>query len=83
MLNILLGVGLSGSYIIYQNEGKPYHVDMGKTLVVSGVSLLIVLVATLILVPLNGYWMNRRLGAGLIAAYGVVLATNIAVEIWA
>lgn len=82
MLNILLGLGLSGSYIIYKNGGHPYHVEVGRTLMVSGVSLLLVLIATLILVPMNGYWMNRKLGAGLIAAYSVVLSINIAVEVW-
>ena len=82
MLNILLGIGLSGCYMIYQNDGQPYHVEMGRTLIVSGVSLLIVLVATLILVPLNGYWMNKRLGAGLIVAYVIVLATNVLVELF-
>ena len=82
MLNILLGIGLSGCYMICQNVGQPYHVEMGRTLIVSGVSLLIVLVATLILVPLNGYWMNKRLGAGLIVAYVIVLATNVLVELF-
>jgi sodium/potassium/calcium exchanger 6 len=82
MLNILLGLGLSGSYMIYKNDGQPYHIEVGRTLLVSGVSLFIVLIATLILVPMNNYWMNRKLGAGLIAAYCVVLATNIMVEVW-
>lgn len=82
MLNILLGLGLSGSYMIYKSGGEPYHVEVGKTLLVSGVSLLIVLIATLILVPMNGYWMNRKLGGALIGAYCIVLALNIATEVW-
>lgn len=82
MLNILLGLGLSRSYVIYQAGGKPYHVEVGKTLFTSGISLLLVLVASLILVPMNGYWMNRKLGAGLILAFTIVLTINICVEVW-
>ncbi|KAI5481546.1 hypothetical protein MNV49_002772 [Pseudohyphozyma bogoriensis] len=82
MLNILLGVGLSGSYIILTNGGQPLHVEMGKTLLVSGVGLLTVLVSTLTMVPLNGFWMSKRLGMCLILAYFVVLSINIAVEVW-
>lgn len=82
LLNMLLGIGLSGSYIIIAQGGGPLHVEMGRTLIVSGVGLLVVLVATLIIVPLNGYWMSKKLGWGLIAAYVCVLSLNICVEIW-
>lgn len=82
MLNILLGVGLSGSYMIYSNNGEAYHIEMGRTLIVSGIGLLLILVTTLIAVPLNGYWMNQRLGACLIGAYACVLTTTVAVEVF-
>ncbi|GAA5865268.1 hypothetical protein JCM3774_004914 [Rhodotorula dairenensis] len=84
MLNILLGVGLSGTYLILLGpaRGQPIHVAMGRTLCVSGVGLLAILLATLIVVPLNGYRMSKRVGASLIVAYICLLCTNIAVEIW-
>lgn len=82
MLNILLGIGLSGSYVIFKNGGVPYEVVMGPTLLVSGIGLLTILIATLIIIPLNDYWMNKQIGIGLIAAYGVVLSATIAVEVW-
>lgn len=73
-LTILLtrtGIGLSGSYMVIINDYEPLHVKMGRTLIVSGVGLLVILVSTLVLVPLNGFWMNKKLGAGLILAYTV------------
>lgn len=82
MLNILLGVGLSGSYLIFTNGGAPLHVPMGRTLIFSGAGLLAVLLVTLVAVPLNGYMMSKRMGWSLITAYVVVLSLNIAVEIW-
>lgn len=71
MLNILLGVGLSGTYLILlvPARGQPIHVAMGRTLSVSGFGLLAILLATLIFVPLNGYRMSKRVGATLIVAY--------------
>lgn len=80
MLNILLGVGISGSYIIHQTE-KPYELHFGKTLLVSTVGLLILLAATLIVVPLNGYFLTRTWGIALIAAYTTIMAINVVVEI--
>lgn len=53
------------------NNYEPLHVKMGRTLLVSGVGLLVILLSTLVLVPLNGFWMNKKLGAGLILAYTV------------
>ncbi|GAA5911811.1 hypothetical protein JCM6882_003364 [Rhodosporidiobolus microsporus] len=87
MLNILLGVGLSGTYLILFNStpehpNKPIHIDMGRTLLVSGVGLFAILVGSLIVVPLNRFRMSKRVGAVLIASYTVVLAINIAVEVF-
>ncbi|KAK4050095.1 hypothetical protein OIV83_003666 [Microbotryomycetes sp. JL201] len=82
MLNILLGIGLSGSYMIFKNEGHSLHVSMSRTLLVSGIGLLAILVSTLIIVPCNGYWMDKRVGAGLIAAYTCLLTINVLVEVF-
>lgn len=82
MLNILLGVGLSGSYLIAAGGGEALRVDIGRTLLVSGGGLLGVLVATLIVVPWNGFWMGRGTGVALIGAYVVVLTVNVCVEIF-
>ncbi|GAA5855844.1 hypothetical protein JCM8547_000382 [Rhodosporidiobolus lusitaniae] len=87
MLNILLGVGLSGTYLILFNSppdepGRPIHIQMGHTLLVSGVGLFAILLGSLVVVPLNKYRMSKRVGAVLIGAYTIVLCVNIAVEIF-
>ncbi|KZT72979.1 hypothetical protein DAEQUDRAFT_684507 [Daedalea quercina L-15889] len=80
MLNILLGVGISGSYIIRQTS-EPYYLHFSTTLLVTGCGLLALLVATLIFVPLNGYFLPRGWGIALIVAYTSIMITNVIVEI--
>ncbi|GAA6037289.1 hypothetical protein JCM8097_008665 [Rhodosporidiobolus ruineniae] len=91
MLNLLLGVGVSGTYLIAfppswsgRTPGayEPIHIEMGRTLLVSGVGLFAILVGAMVVVPLNNYRMSKRVGAALIAAYSVVLTCNILVEIF-
>lgn len=80
MLNILLGVGISGSYIIAQTS-QPYELYFGNTLLVSSVGLLALLAATLIVVPLNGYFLTRPWGIFLIASYTTIMIINVVVEL--
>ncbi|KAK7033131.1 Sodium/calcium exchanger protein-domain-containing protein [Favolaschia claudopus] len=79
MLNILLGVGISGSYITQQTQ-QPYPLPLNNTLMVSGIGLLVLLATTLIVVPLNGYHLTRRWGIILIAAYCTIMVANVVVE---
>lgn len=69
MLNMLLGVGVSGSWIISQT-GKPYELEFSTTLVISSMSLLAVLLVSAVVVPWNGYHLTKRWGAFLIGFYG-------------
>ncbi|EIW57707.1 uncharacterized protein TRAVEDRAFT_169682 [Trametes versicolor FP-101664 SS1] len=80
MLNILLGVGISGSYIVRQT-GEPYPLHFSPTLVMTGSGLLLFLLATLIFVPLNGYHLPRSWGITLICAYLCLMVANIIVEV--
>jgi len=80
MLNILLGVGFSGTYITSQTS-KPYALHFGTTLFVSGIGLLVLLAATLLFVPLNGYVLTRAWGIFLIISYTVIIVTNVVVEL--
>lgn len=80
MLNILLGVGVSGSYIIHQTS-RPYELHFSTTLLVSTIGLLVLLAATLIFVPLNDYFLTRQWGILLIASYTVIMALNVIVEL--
>ena len=94
LLNILLGIGLSGCYIILEGASnrqhrhpdkpvrfKPYHVEVSPTLVVSGVALLVTLVGLLVVVPLNGWKMDRKVGIGLMALWVVTTIGNVVVEV--
>ncbi|KAF7374890.1 hypothetical protein MSAN_00375100 [Mycena sanguinolenta] len=80
MLNILLGVGISGTYITQQTQ-QPYDLHFSTTLLVSTIGLLILLASTLIVVPLNGYHLTRTWGIILIAAYLTIMTINVIVEI--
>jgi solute carrier family 24 (sodium/potassium/calcium exchanger), member 6 len=80
MLNILFGVGISGSYVIH-HTAEPYKLDFSNTLLVSAVGLLALLVTTMIFVPMNGYFLPRKWGVFLICFYVVIMAVNIVVEV--
>ncbi|KAJ7593056.1 Sodium/calcium exchanger protein-domain-containing protein [Mycena floridula] len=80
MLNILLGVGLSGSYVISQTH-QPYELHFGTTLFVSVVGLLALLAMTLVFVPFNGYFLTRRWGIFLIVCYTIIMSINVIVEL--
>ncbi|KAH8109326.1 hypothetical protein DFH11DRAFT_1628692 [Phellopilus nigrolimitatus] len=81
MLNILLGVGVSGTAVIRSAGGLPFEVDFSATLLVSTVGLLALLLATLVCIPLNDYHLTRRWGVFLVVSYIIIMAINIAVEV--
>ena len=94
MLNILLGIGLSGLYVTLRHgtkyhakhpdrpmKYKPFEIEVSTTLMISGVTLLITLVGLLIVVPLNGWRMDRKVGWGLIAVWSLSTIGNVIVEI--
>ncbi|KAF5342460.1 hypothetical protein D9611_001886 [Ephemerocybe angulata] len=80
MLNILLGVGVTGTVIMQQTH-QPYELALSHTLLVSSFGLLSLLGATLVFVPLNGYYLSRRWGILLVCSYVVIMATNVVVEL--
>ncbi|EGN98708.1 hypothetical protein SERLA73DRAFT_168326 [Serpula lacrymans var. lacrymans S7.3] len=80
MLNILLGVGISGSYII-SKTAQPYSLHFTPTLFVSTIGLLLLLVITLVVVPLNAYFLPRKWGIFLIVSYIILMAVNLFVEL--
>lgn len=80
MLNILLGIGISGTYIIRQTD-EPYPLEFSTTLVITSLGLLVLLVATLIFVPWNGYFLPRSWGVTLIVAYTALMTANVVVEV--
>ncbi|KAG9196729.1 hypothetical protein G6011_01850 [Alternaria panax] len=84
MLNILLGVGLSGCYMIvtkgeHHHEKhpdqsihfRPYHIAVSTTLVISGATLLLTLAGLLIAVPMRKWRMDKIIGWGLVALWSL------------
>ncbi|RPB11181.1 hypothetical protein P167DRAFT_489547 [Morchella conica CCBAS932] len=70
MLNILLGVGLSGLWITAGREGhEAYRIEVARSLVVSAGTLLVTLVVLLVAVPMGGWWMSRGIGWCLIGLW--------------
>ncbi|KAI6008134.1 Sodium/calcium exchanger protein-domain-containing protein [Pisolithus orientalis] len=82
LVNILLGVGISGSYIISQTpNAHPYRLHFTPSLMSSAFGLLGLLLITLVGVPLNGYHLTRKWGVFLVVAYVVLMVVNILVEV--
>lgn len=94
MLNILLGIGVSGLYMTIKEANskhvkhpgkklkyKPYQIEVSGTLMVSGITLLVTLVGLLIAVPMNKWIMSRRIGWGLIILWSISTVVNLAVEL--
>ncbi|KAK4147611.1 Sodium/calcium exchanger protein-domain-containing protein [Dichotomopilus funicola] len=94
MLNILLGVGIGGAWMGIskaqrkqrQHPGrplkyKPYRIQVGGTLMVSALTVLLTLVVLLIVVPSNRWVMSRRIGWGLIGIWTVGTVVNLAMEV--
>ena len=95
MLNILLGVGIGGAWMTMRNAEKsqrqhgggaelryePYRIQVGGTLMISAVTVLLTLVVLLIVVPGNRWVMSRRIGWGLIGIWTVGTVVNLVVEV--
>lgn len=93
MLNILLGVGIGGAWMIVTQANeqhkkhpdrpmtyKTYRIEVGGTLLISAVTVLITLITLLVVVPWNKWVMSRRIGWGLIGIWTVGTIVNLVVE---
>jgi sodium/potassium/calcium exchanger 6 len=94
MLNILLGIGISGCYITIKGgrhhhekhpdrpiQFKPYHIDVSTTLVISGATLLFTLTGLLVAVPWRKWKMDKTIGWGLVAIWVTSTIVNVVVEV--
>lgn len=94
MLNILLGIGVGGVLMMVQDANrhhskhpgddyayKPYRIQIGGTLMISSITLLIMLVSLLIAVPLNKWILSRKIGWVLIAMWSASTVVNVIVEV--
>ncbi|CCT65760.1 related to sodium-calcium exchangers [Fusarium fujikuroi IMI 58289] len=94
MLNILLGIGIGGAMMTIQKANKkhrknpshpikykPYRIQVGGTLMISAITLLVTLVGLLIVVPMNKWILSRKIGWGLITLWAVSTIVNVIVEL--
>lgn len=94
MFNILLGIGISGSYIIIRRaqhrvnkhsdedlKFQSYHIEVGNTLMVSGATLLVTLIGLLVVVPWNRWVLSKKIGWALIALWTLSTIGNVALEV--
>ncbi|KAJ9142183.1 Sodium/calcium exchanger protein [Pleurostoma richardsiae] len=93
LLNILLGIGIGGAWMTVKHadqkhhkhpdrpmDYKPYKLEVGGTLLISAVTVLLTLIVLLIVVPANRWMMTRKIGWGLIAIWSLSTIVNLAVE---
>ncbi|KAI1341559.1 hypothetical protein F5Y15DRAFT_360230 [Xylariaceae sp. FL0016] len=93
LLNILLGIGLGGAFQTIQAANKhrakhpdqpihykAYHIQVNGTLIISAITLMLTLLALLIIVPMNKWVMNRKIGFGLIALWTATTVANVVIE---
>ena len=93
MLNILLGIGIGGVIMMIQKANHkhkkhpdrpmkygPYPIQVGGTLMISAITLLVILVGLLIVVPMNKWILSRRIGWVLIGLWSVSTIVNVIVE---
>lgn len=76
MLNILLGIGLGG---LFYHQNLP--IEVGGTLIVSTISLLVTLATLLLILYLNRWVMNRYIGWGLIVLWSMSTILNLIIEL--
>lgn len=94
MLNILLGIGLSGIYVTVNKANKkhdqnpanrityrPFEIEVSRNLMISAATLLVSLAGILISLPLNKWVMGRRIGWGLITLWLISNTANLLLEI--
>ncbi|RMJ28260.1 Sodium calcium exchanger protein [Aspergillus sp. HF37] len=91
MLNILLGIGLGGLYMTLNPRASNglggghgdglYEIAISKVLAISSASLFVTLLGLLIVIPLNNWTMDRKVGWALICLWAVSTLSNVIVEI--
>lgn len=59
---------------------KAYTIEVTPTLMISAVVLLITLLVLLVVVPLNKWIMDRKIGYGLIGLWTVGTVANLVIE---
>ncbi|KAJ1508374.1 hypothetical protein HMI55_000399 [Coelomomyces lativittatus] len=72
MLNLILGVGISSAWKVIRT-GTSVKLDLGPSIHLTEVGLLVVLLLLLIIVPAKNYHFNQPLGIFLILLYFIIM----------
>ncbi|KAL1915038.1 uncharacterized protein VTP21DRAFT_7743 [Calcarisporiella thermophila] len=81
LLNMLLGIGIGGLYTTWPSRGVAYYpLKMSVSLLVTSLGLILVLVLTLVIVPLNGYKVTRKWGLLVMGIYFIGMGMNVVLE---
>ncbi|KAG0376094.1 hypothetical protein BGX24_008296 [Mortierella sp. AD032] len=80
LLNMLLGLGISGTYVTMSTETH-IPLQVSPTLLVSLVAILLTLVGAIVVVPRSGYMLNRWWGFFLVGVYIVSMVVNVVLEV--
>ncbi|KAI7832253.1 Sodium/calcium exchanger protein-domain-containing protein [Gamsiella multidivaricata] len=80
LLNMLLGVGISGTYMTVKT-GTYIPLEVSPTLFVSLIGVLLTLCTAMIYIPRNGYMMTRSWGWFLLIVYTTCTVANVIIEI--
>ncbi|RDA83289.1 hypothetical protein CP532_3697 [Ophiocordyceps camponoti-leonardi (nom. inval.)] len=94
MLNILLGIGIGGVMMMIKQANSehakhperpmrygPYRLQLGGTLLVSGVTLLLILVLLVVLVPMNRWVLSRKIGWLVMTLWIVSTVVSVVIEL--
>ncbi|KAG0243979.1 hypothetical protein BGX31_010014 [Mortierella sp. GBA43] len=80
LLNMLLGVGISGTYTTLKT-GTYIPLEVSPTLFVSLIGVLFTLIMSIIVIPRKGYMMTRSWGWFLVSVYATCTIVNVVIEI--
>ena len=82
LLELLLGIGLSGTVLLSAPGRDTYEFDFSPTLLISGGGILLLLLGLLIAVPLQGFHLTRKTGICLASGYAAIMTINL-IAVWA
>jgi sodium/potassium/calcium exchanger 6 len=81
LLNILLGIGISVNYVLLTTDVNVITFEVSRTLIISCSTLFVNLLWLLVMVPLNKWEMNARIGYVMIGLWSVATVVCVLLEI--
>ncbi|CAM0136688.1 unnamed protein product [Umbelopsis sp. WA50703] len=79
LLNLVLGLGISATYNVWVT-GESYALEVGPTIIVSSVGLLLVLLSAIVITYFNHYKIEEWIGWTWISFYAFITVINIILE---